>query len=141
MDHARHRLEPRARDLGRSAPRELLRQAGYEGADPRRVTLTVEGFRFTGLALCGCVVHPTLGRFVPTGSTAGACAHCGRPQRPHPMHTHEEVPVQALAGLFDRTLESLGALAPTSVLVRGEGGAVLFHRRFAQADDRAGAQQ
>ena len=33
MDHARYRLEPRARDLGRSTPRELLRQAGYAGFD------------------------------------------------------------------------------------------------------------
>jgi molybdopterin/thiamine biosynthesis adenylyltransferase len=141
MDHARHRLEPRARDLGHSAPRELLRQAGYEGADPCRVTLTVEGFCFASLALCGCDVHPTLGRFVPTGSTAGACSHCGRPRKPHPMHTHDEVLVNALTGRLDRTLESLGTSAPTSVRVRGEGGAVLFHRRFAQAGRQAGAQR
>jgi molybdopterin/thiamine biosynthesis adenylyltransferase len=141
MDHTRHRLEPRARDLGRSAPRELLRQAGYEGADPRRVTLVVEGFCFASLALCGCDVHPTLGRFVPTGSTAGTCRHCGRPRTPHPMHTHEEVPMNALAGRLDRTLESLGAPAPTSVRVRGEGGTVLFHRRFAQAGGQTGAQR
>jgi molybdopterin/thiamine biosynthesis adenylyltransferase len=133
MDHARHRLEPCARDLGRSAPRELLHQAGYDGADACRVTLTVEGFCFASLALCGCDVHPRLDRFLPTGSTAGACSHCGRPRRPHPLHTHEEVSMKALAGQLDRSLDSLGATAPTSVRVRGDAGAVLFHRRFAQA--------
>jgi molybdopterin/thiamine biosynthesis adenylyltransferase len=136
MDHARYRLEPRARDLGRNTPRELLRQAGYEGADPCRVTMTVEGFCFATLALCGCNVHPTLGRFVPAGSTAGACLHCGWPRRPHPIHTYKEVPMQAMAGGFDRTLEWLGALAPTSARVRGESGSVLFHRRFAQGGDQ-----
>lgn len=132
LDHGRYRLEPGARDLGRSTPRELLRQAGYEGADPCRVTITVEGFWFAALALCGCAVLPALGRFVPLGSTAGACFDCGWPRRPHPIHSYEEAPVRALAGRLDRTLAWLGALAPTAVRVRGESGAVLFHSRFAQ---------
>jgi hypothetical protein len=52
------------------------------------------------------------------------------------MHTYKEVPMHALDGRFDQTLESLGAPAPNSVRVRGESGAVLFHRRFAQAGAR-----
>jgi hypothetical protein len=141
LDHTPLRLEPHARDLGQSAPRELLREAGYEGANLRRVTLTVEGLCFTSLAFCGCDPHPTLGHFLPSGAMAGVCPHCGQPRRPHPMHTHEEVPMKALEGRLDRTLESLGAPTPTSVRVRGEGGAVLFHRRFAHAGRRPGAQR
>ena len=49
--------------------------------------------------------------------------------------------MKALEGRLDRTLESLGAPTPTSVRVRGESGTVLFHRRFAQADGRPGAQR
>jgi len=140
LDHTRLRLEPRAGDLGQSAPIELLREAGYEGANLRRVTLTVEGRSYSNLAFCGCDAHPTLGHFLPTGTAAGACPRCGDPRGPHPLHTHEEVPMQALADRLDRTLESLGAPAPTSVRVRGERGAVLFHRRFPEADSHAGAQ-
>jgi hypothetical protein len=137
MDHTRLRLEPCVRELGRSAPRELLREAGFEGADPRRVTITVEGFAFASLILCGCARHRSLGRFVPTGSADGACPSCGQPQSPHPMHSYTEVPMKALAGQLDRPLGSLGARSPSSVRLRHDSGAVLFHRRFA----RAGAQR
>ena len=140
LDHTRLRLEPRAGDLGQSAPRELLREAGYEGANLRRVTMAVEGRSYSSVAFCGCDAHPTLGHFLPTGTAAGACPHCGAPRSPHPLHTHEEVPMSAMTGQLDRTLESLGAPAPTSVRVRGERGAVLFHRRFPEASSQPGAQ-
>jgi molybdopterin/thiamine biosynthesis adenylyltransferase len=140
MDHSRLQLEPRAGDLGKSAPRDLLREAGYEGADPCRVSMTVEGRCFTSLAVCGCDVHPQLGRFFPAGGTAGACPRCRVQRLPHPLHSHEEVPVRALASQLDSNLESLGAPQPTSVRVRGERGAVLFHRRFAEAGGQEGAQ-
>jgi hypothetical protein len=140
MDHTRLQLEPRAGDLGKSAPRDLLRDAGYESADLCRLTMTVEGRCFTSLAVCECDVHRILGRFFPAGSMAGACPHCGVPSSPHPLHTHEEVPMKALAAQLDRNLESLGAPHPTSVRVRGERGTVLFHRRFAEAGGPGGAQ-
>jgi molybdopterin/thiamine biosynthesis adenylyltransferase len=134
LDHSRLQLAPRARDLGESAPRELLREAGYEEDwDPRRVTLTVEGRSFSTLAVCDCSPHPTLGRFLPTGSAAGSCPRCGAQRWPHPLHTHREVPLSVLAGQLDRTLASLGATEPASVRLRGERGAVLFHRGFAEA--------
>jgi hypothetical protein len=140
MDHVRLHLHPWAGDLGKSAPRELLREAGYEGADPRRVTLTVEGRCFTSLAVCGCDVHPSLGRFFPSGGTGGTCPRCGAQRWPHPLHTYQEVPVKALASQLERNLESLGAVRPTSVRIRGERGAVLFHRRFGEAPGGEGAR-
>jgi hypothetical protein len=133
LDHARLRLAPCERDLGESAPRELLREAGLEGWDPRRVTLTVEGRSFSSLAFCGCQTHPTLGRFFSTGSPAGACPHCGLERQMHPLYTHDEVPLSALAGQLDCSLASLGATAPGSVRLRGERGGVLFHRSFEEA--------
>jgi molybdopterin/thiamine biosynthesis adenylyltransferase len=133
MDHARLRLAPRERDLGESAPRELLRDADYQDCDPRRVTLTIEGRSFSSLAVCRCDDHAMLGRFFATGSPAGVCPRCGIQRTPHPLHTHDEVPISALAGQLDCTLASLGATAPNSVRLRGERGAVLFHRRFPQA--------
>jgi molybdopterin/thiamine biosynthesis adenylyltransferase len=133
LDHERLQLTPSKRDLGESAPRELLRAAGYEGWDPRRVTLSVEGRSFSSLAVCDCDAHPTLGRFLPTGSAAGACPRCGAERLPHPLHTHDEVPIGALAGQLDYPLKSLGATAPSSVRLRGERGAVLFHRSFGEA--------
>ncbi len=63
--------------------------------------------------------------------TTGALLGCGG-EDTRPDHG-------SMAGQLDRTLESLGAPAPTSVRVRGDGGVVLFHRRFAEAGDRAGA--
>ena len=140
MDHTRLQLEPRTRDLGKSAPREFLREAGFEGADPCRVTLTVEGRCFTNLAVCNCDQHLSLGRFFPTGRTTGACPRCGASQWPHPLHSYEEVPMKALATQLEQSLESLGAREPTSVRVRGERGAVLFHRRFANTACQDGAQ-
>jgi molybdopterin/thiamine biosynthesis adenylyltransferase len=140
MDHTRLRMEPRTRDLGKSAPREFLREAGLEGADPCRVTLTVEGRCFTSLAVCNCDEHLSLGRFFPTGRTAGACPRCGEPQWPHPLHSYEEVPMKALASQLERNLESLGAREPTSVRIRGERSAVLFHRRFVTAGVQDGRQ-
>jgi molybdopterin/thiamine biosynthesis adenylyltransferase len=141
MDHTRLQLEARERDLGGSALRELLRQAGYEGSDPRRITLTIEGHSFTSLAVCACDAHASLGRFLPRGATAGACPRCRAQWRPHPLHTHEEVPMSLLADQLDRSLASLGACAPTAVRVRGEHGAVLFHRRFAEVGADVGLQR
>jgi hypothetical protein len=141
LDHTRLRLARRERDLGESAPRELLREAGYEGGDPRRVTLTVEGRSFSSLAVCECDCHPTLGRFFPTGSAVDDCPRCRAPRWPHPLHTHAEVPISALAGQLDCTLASLGATAPASVRLRGERGAVLFHRSFEEAAGEGEAQR
>ena len=48
--------------------------------------------------------------------------------------------MKALATQLEQSLESLGAREPTSVRVRGERGAVLFHRRFADTACQDGAQ-
>jgi hypothetical protein len=140
-DHSRLQLEPRDGDLGKRAPRDLLWEAGYASADPSRVTLSVEGRCFTSLAVCGCVEHPRLGRFIPEDGSGGTCRRCGVPRTPHPFHSFQEVPLKALATQLDASLESLGAGRPTSVRVRGENGAVLFHRRFPEAHSQDGSQR
>jgi molybdopterin/thiamine biosynthesis adenylyltransferase len=141
LDHQTMQLAPRERDLGESAPRELVREAGYQDWDPRRVTLTVEDRSFSSLALCDCETHPSLGRFFSPGGAADACPRCGVLLRPHPIYTNDEVPISALAGQLDCTLESLGATAPGSVRLRGERGAVLFYRSFEQAVGEGGARR
>jgi hypothetical protein len=126
LEHTRLELAPRKRSLGESAPRDLLREAGYDRSDLRRVTIAVEGWAFSSLAVCGCDAHAALGRFLPAGSAAGTCPSCRAQRWPHPLHTAQEIPVSALAGRLDCTLGSLGADAPTSVRLRGERGGVLF---------------
>jgi molybdopterin/thiamine biosynthesis adenylyltransferase len=140
LDHQQLRREPRAGDLGQSTPRALLREADYLEADPRRVTLAVEGRHFAILAVCGCDAHPPLGRFLAFGAPAGACDACGEERSPHPLHTHSAVPVAMLAGQLDRTLAQLGAPKPASVRVRGESGAVLFYRSFPDSVGPGGAE-
>jgi hypothetical protein len=139
LEHERLELAPRERDLGESALRDLLREAGYDGCDHRRVTITVEGKSYSRLSACDCDAHPALGRFLPTGSAAGTCPSCRAQRWPHPLYTAQEIPFSALAGQLDCTLHSLGADAPSSVRVRGDRGAVLFVH--SSAPDASGEEQ
>lgn len=125
FEHVPTRLVP-AEDLAERTVESLVAEAGYSGADPHRVTLTVEAHRFAILAACGCTRHAELFRFLPDDAHAGGCEACGEPRFAHPLHVHRETPVAAFRGVADRSLASLGA-TPTAIRVRGDHGPVLVH--------------
>jgi molybdopterin/thiamine biosynthesis adenylyltransferase len=128
LNHQRMRLLPLAGGLGAQTPRDLLEQSGYGDADPKRVTLTVEGRRFAKLTACHCHAHEVLERFVSMEGPAGACPRCTTPRTVHPLYTFSEVTAAVLGSQLDRPLAKLGARAPASVRVRGDRGACLIYR-------------
>ena len=129
QEHLRMRLEP-VRELDALTPSQIVERAGYRDADPQRITIALEGFRFASLAACGCTRGPSLGRFLPKGSTGGTCSSCGQDRVAHPLHVHEQVRVAALGANQNQSLASLGARRVTSACIRSEQAAVLFHQTF-----------
>jgi molybdopterin/thiamine biosynthesis adenylyltransferase len=126
QNHRRVRVERVGRDLGEITPDELLSRAGYGDEDPRRVTLTADGYFFASLLACECTTHPMLARFLPEDGSLGRCPTCHSPFSAHPLHRHVEVPAQALEHRRHRSLASTGAPLPEAVWVRGDRGDVLF---------------
>jgi len=136
-DHSVWRVAEWAGPLANATPRQLLSAAGCDGGDSLvAASMTVAGYRFCRVGICGCVAHPALGRFVPALSESSLCAKCEARLEPHPLYTYEVVPGKALCSSLDQTLAELGVAEPSTVLVRVAEEASLFHSPRASARSR-----
>lgn len=118
-DHSTWKVVVNAKELSGSTLRELLALAGVSPeAGLENVAFVLDDYLFARAALCGCADHPSVGRFVREEDDPGRCAGCGEELRPHPFHSHREVPARILALQLDRTLADLGANAARTLLIK-----------------------
>jgi molybdopterin/thiamine biosynthesis adenylyltransferase len=116
-EHAGWQRRALPRALAQCSPAELLAAAGAEAG----ASLQVAGHAFATRAACGCSAQ----RFVHGGADESAPCACGAAFRPHPFHTHDDVPAEEVAALR-QPLAALGASAPRFAVVRTPAGSVLF---------------
>jgi molybdopterin/thiamine biosynthesis adenylyltransferase len=129
-DHSSWHVAGWDRPLLKATPRELFAVAGCKAESAMvNASMTVAGYRFCRLAICGCSEHPVAERFKAKHSEGALCVVCGDQLESHPFYTYEVVPGKALIGVLDASLEELGVDGVDTVLVQYGDKSVLIHAR------------